>query len=220
MKTRILNIFFASVLILSQSCSKDDDGPTVTAPNVLFSNTQITATFFQAGSSEVPTIDWNGEQGSVAIIPEIEGLTVDDQTGQLIWTNMLAPRQYSFQLVATNSAGLSTTDITIDNYLEGEFVGDYSYNGNTVDFYYNITFYPNGSMSIKDDSGSVLAVGEWVFLPSGNLLTNYTYANGDEFSTFGDLFHTVNNVTYSGTWHNGFNAIQANEAGTFSVVMD
>lgn len=222
MKHQILKTIFLCVSLILQSCSKEDDGPRVAVPNVSFTNTQISATFFQAGASEAPEINWNGEQGSVTITPAIEGLSVDNQTGQLSWTNMLAPTQHNFQLVAANSAGQSITDFTIDNYLEGEFVGTYSTNGNSSEFYFKITFYPNGAMSATTDSTNwnTPASGGWQHLPTDYWLTNYTYPSGGDFSTIGLIDHTPNAVTYSGSWHDGFNGIQANEVGTFSVVLD
>jgi len=73
--------------------------------------------FFQAGNSDAPRLNWNGNQGNFSLSSTIDGLSINSTTGVLSWTNSLPIGTHNIQIIATNSAGQTTSNITINNTL-------------------------------------------------------------------------------------------------------
>lgn len=166
-KTNIFrNIFYILILLISSSltilsCSSDDS---IEAPSVSYSS--IEATFFRAGNSDVPNIDWNGNIGTFAL-PNIfnTNFSIDNTTGVLSWTKLLSPGIYNLPVKVTNSAGETTINVNLDNTLQGDFIGSYRL-GFGIDFYLSIKLNTDGStiLEANDEQNPSIGIGTWTYL--------------------------------------------------------
>jgi len=121
MKTLKLKITLLALTMLTfTNCSNDDD---ITIPTIAYTNTIYEVTFFQEGNSDAPNLNWNGDQGSFSLVSSIPGLTIDTTTGVLNWTKDLPIGIHTIQILATNSAGQTSSELTINNPLQGFFNG-------------------------------------------------------------------------------------------------
>ncbi len=211
MKTTKIILLFALTLIMS--CSNEDDSPTISNPSVTYASTNVDAMFSQIGNSAAPTVNWNGNQGSFSLASTTEGLSINSTSGVLNWTKMLPIGNHNIQVIATNSSGQTTINITINNPFQGEFVGDYGSSN-----YFSLDFNSNGTINIKanDESNPSLASGTWT-LTGNNILINYTYDVGGDYSLNGTLSQTSSQATLNGNWFFDFNAVPANQGGVYSV---
>ena len=107
---------------------------------------------------------------------------------------MLPIGNHNIQVIATNSSGQTTINITINNPFQGEFVGDYGSSN-----YFSLDFNSNGTINIKanDESNPSLASGTWT-LTGNNILINYTYDVGGDYSLNGTLSQTSSQATLNG----------------------
>lgn len=204
--------------LLSLSCSSDDDATTasINAPTVSYTNTTLDATFFQNGNSTAPTIAWNGNQGSFSTATSITGLTINTTTGVLNWTKNLPIGTHNLQVIASNNAGQTIINITINNLFQGVFTGTYS-----GSVFYEFEFNSDGSLLVRanDSNNPSTASGAWTRNGS-NIITNYTYDDvGLEYSTSGTLTIGTTAV-YAGEYFNGFGTVSGNEDGTFVVTLN
>jgi len=218
MKTIKTTIILIITLCFLTSCSTDDDtaSPTISAPSVTYSSTNVNATFFQEGNSTVPTVNWNGNQGAFSLASTINGLSINSTTGVLNWTKELAPDTYNLQVIATNSAGQTSINITIHNPLQGTFTGVYD----DISFF-EIQFNPDGSLELRanDETNPTLATGTWT-LNSTNILIDYTYDAGGDYSLSGTLTQSATTATYAGDWFYNHGAVAASQGGDFTMSMD
>ena len=211
MKTTKIILLFALTLIMS--CSNEDDSPTISSPSVTYASTNLEALFSQIGNSAAPNVNWNGNQGSFSLASTTEGLNINSTSGVINWTKMLPIGNHNVQVIATNSSGQTTINLTINNPFQGEFIGDYdSFN------YFSLDFNSNGTINIKanDESNPSLASGTWA-LTGNNILINYSYDNGDDYSLNGTLSQTPTQASLSGDWFYDFDAVPANQSGIYSV---
>jgi hypothetical protein len=120
---RLIFLLLSSALVLC-ACIRDDDVGAL-EPQVSCENTVIDATFFTAGNSEVPNANWGGEQGVFTLITSVIGLSIDTTTGRLNWSKNLPIGTHIIEISASNSAGETTTNLTINNPFQGVFIGTY-----------------------------------------------------------------------------------------------
>lgn len=199
------------------SCSSDDDNATaVQTPSVSYTTTTLDAVFFQVGNSDAPTINWNGNQGSFSLATPITGLSINSTTGVLNWTNSLPMGIHNIQAIATNSAGQTTVNITINNPLQGIFTGTYD-NAS----FFEIEFNTDGTMLIRanDETNPTTATGTWS-VNGSNILADYTYDTNDEYSLTGLITQGATTAIYEGDWFSGHGSIAGNEGGVFEMIMD
>lgn len=205
----------AFLFLTFSSCSSDDDSPKVDLPTINYSNIVLDATFFEAGNSLTPTINWNGNTGTISLGSPITGLNINT-SGTLSWTKDLPIGTHNVEVIVANSAGQIVENITINNPLQGIFTGTYD---NT--FFFELEFITDGTLLLRVDSETNpdLATGTWT-LDESTININYTYDNtGNEYSLSGSLV-TGANATYSGNWYREHDALNSNERGPFEVVLN
>lgn len=220
METLLLKSKFALLaltFLTIASCSSDDEvSSSIQPPTLSYAATTLDATFFEAGNSATPTLNWNGNQGSFSLTTLITGLNINTTTGTLTWTKNLSLGTHNLEVVATNSAGQTTVYLTLNNPLQGNFTGNYD--GSS---FFEIEFNSNGTAIIRANSSENpdLATGTWTNTGS-TLNIDYTYDNAlDKYSLSGTLT-TGTSVTYSGNYFFGHDTISGNQAGTFEVILD
>jgi hypothetical protein len=219
MKTQILKIAIVIVLITSIFSCKSDDSNPITLADINYTSNTIDATFFQPGNS-IPTINWNGDVGTFALIESytsgIESLTVNEITGEISLTHVLPEGIWIFDIEATNSAGITIIEMTIDNTLQGVFTGTYD-----TTHFFEFEFFKNGTINIEADDVPYYASGTWTINNENIILVNYTYdIGGDEYSLKGLLHHSGASASYTGDYYWLYDAIPENISGVFDTSMD
>lgn len=211
-----LFILFLSTALIT-SCSSDDDGNTASNPSVTYSTTTFNATFFTSGSSGAPSVNWQGNQGSFSLASPLAGLTINSTTGVLNWTKDLPLGTHNVQVVATNSNGQTTVNITINNPLQGTFTG--TYGGSQ---FFEFEFNADGTCTLKanDELNPDLGTGTWT-RTDNTIVVDYNYDDFPDFdySLSGTLTIGANAV-YSGNWYSGYGAVSGNEGGPFEMTLD
>ena len=210
----------ALLLITSVGCKQIDDltGGGVDQPAVSYSATTYTADFYQAGGSVTPSIDWNGEQGSVALSSTVEGLSVNSTTGKLEWTKLLPPGTHQVDVIVSNSAGQVVVPVTIENALRGNFVGTYS--GSS---YYSFDLLSDGTLTFASNSATSpdTGIGTWT-LEGDQLIANYVYDLDDSYiySFRGTVAQTNAAATVVGKWYNGVYDETNSPGGDFELELE
>ncbi len=115
-------LFGVLILAVLMACSKSDDGPTA-APEVSYEQ-QIMAGFYTTGNSGIPQVNWNGDIGQFGLQKNIEGLSIDKNTGVLSWSKLLPVGKHEVNVIVFNNSGSDTATITLENPLVGKFKGD------------------------------------------------------------------------------------------------
>jgi hypothetical protein len=194
------------------SCNNDDD---TNAPMVTYSITNLDATFFTPGNSAAPQIDWGGNQGTFSLAAPVTGLSVDATTGILNWTKDLPIDTHNVEVLASNSAGETPTNLTLNNPLQGLFIGNYDETG-----YFEIEFNSDNTAVVTEvDNMDNTIVGTGIWTKTGATIS-IDYDNlGELWSLLGTLT-TETNAVYSGEWYYGHGAISGNEGGTFEVILE
>ena len=218
MKTYFLQTVTALIIsTLLISCGLTDDDEVVLAPSLTYPSTNLSAIFFEEGNSQAPTLTWNGNQGTISIANSIEGLSINSTTGVLNWEKQLQPGDFTFDVIATNSAGQTTVNFNLSNSLEGTFTGTYS--GSS---FFEFEFNSDGTLIVgaNNEDDPDVGSGTWQ-LNNGTLTADYTYDVGnDDYSLSGTLNQTNTQVVYTGNWYSGHGAEEDNEAGEFEVVLE
>ena len=140
--------FIYSILVfvvVLHSCSRSDDG--ASGPPELNYNQSLTASFFTAGSSAAPTVNWNGDQGQFGLQNVVEGVSIDRNTGVISWTKDLALGVSEVTVLAFNNAGTASETVTIENQFQGDFSGTYTLEGTTRDL--DLNFAPDNTAVLK-----------------------------------------------------------------------
>lgn len=208
--------FLLAILVVFQNCSKKDDD--VSKATVTYENNTIEATFYNSGNS-VPIVDWNGNRGTFSLVESyadgIDGLTINESTGEIRWTKLLKEGIWIFDVEATNSAGTTIIEMTIDNTLQGVFTGTYG-----LTEFYEIEFFKDGTAEVRANNPADpdIGTGTWTINNEYEVLVDYAYQS-NQYSTLGTLIQTNSNAFYSGNWYHGYGAADANEGGVFETVL-
>ncbi len=207
--TRLL--FFASFIFL-YSC----EGLFNSAPTVTYSETNLSASFFEEGNSPAPTVNWGGTQGSFEITQNIEGLSVNSTNGIVSWTAILSPGMHEFDVLASNSSGQVSVPMTIDNAFEGTFTGTYS--GSS---FFELEFSADGTLIIRANSETEPDTGSGTWILEDDVVTaNYTYDEvGDEYSISANLTQTASEAALNGNWYVGHDNTDGSPGGTVEVIL-
>ena len=191
--------FIVLLLLTALGCEQIDDlaGGGIDKPSVTYSSTSFEADFFESGSSSSPSIDWNGEQGTVTLGTTLAGLRINSTTGKLEWTKMLPPGTHDVDVVVANSEGQVVVPVTITNPLAGTFDGTYA-----GAYDYTLEFDPSGGLIARADGET--ATGSWEIIDS-ELIAYYAYdAYPDiDYSLRADIEQTNSEATISGEYYNG-----------------
>lgn len=79
-----------------------------------YTKTIFTFSENQSGQTEIPTINWNGEEGNFRLIEQqYEEFTLDTNSGVLRWSTGLASGTYNLVILASNSAGSVSTTLRL-----------------------------------------------------------------------------------------------------------
>lgn len=210
-------ILLIVVFSLVWSCSKNEDPtPQIQVPSVTYTSTTLEAIAFQASSSPVPSLSWNGNQGSFSLGAPVNGLNINSTTGVLNWTNQLPIATHNVQVIASNSAGQTVIDLIIKNNLEGTFTGVY----NQVNFF-EFDFLPNGDFHLRtnDENNPDTATGTWT-ITNNTLIANFIFDDSPSLFSISGNFTMGTTITFSGDLFNGFDADPAKVRGTFSTTLN
>ncbi|WP_273568781.1 hypothetical protein [Maribacter halichondriae] len=174
------------------SCSKSDDVP-IGPPEISYDQTQYKTSFYKAGSSVAPTVDWKGDKGRFGLLNSRKGVSINTETGIINWDKTLplgSARANQLDVLAYNNAGEDTVlEMGIENKFEGLFKGSYEPGGFIVlgsKFFAEFNFMSNkleGVLIAEDDNGVVVDTspieGSWQ--REGNIITaEYTFVGAPE----------------------------------------
>ena len=214
---KALVVFFMSAAFLT-SCSDSDDAPTINLPEVTYANTNLEAIFFNAGSSSVPTVNWGGNEGSFALATTISGISIDEATGVISWTKDLPIGTYNIDVLAANSAGPTTVELTINNPLQGLFIGTYMVTNDDTAYPWELELNADNTAVITQSNGmdEYDSLGTWT-MNGSTINIDYTSSLTNNDISFSGLLTTGTEATYSGDWFNGHGGVSGTEGGTFEV---
>jgi hypothetical protein len=71
------------------------------------------AVFGKSGSSKVPKVNWHNDQGSFSLHEPPVGITIDSDTGAILWSDGLAVGDYPLTIIAKNKAGEARTTFAL-----------------------------------------------------------------------------------------------------------
>ena len=204
---------FLLLLLTALGCEQIDDlaGGGVDKPSVTYSSTSFEADFFEPGSSVSPSIDWNGEQGTVTLGTTLAGLHINSTTGKLEWTKMLPPGTHDVDVVVANSEGQVVVPVTIANPLAGTFDGTYA-----GAYDYTLEFDPSGDLIARADGET--ARGSWEIIDS-ELIAYYVYDDYPDidYSLRADIEQTNSEATITGEYYNGTYTTDSTPVEEFTV---
>lgn len=213
--SKTIMILIISFLLIS--CGLTDDDEAVLAPSLTYPATNLSAIFFEEGNSQPPTVTWNGNQGTISLASNIEGLSINSSTGVLNWGKQLELGDYTFDVIATNSAGQTSVSFNLSNPLQGTFTGTYS-----DEEFFELEFNSDGTLVVKanNEDSPILGSGTWE-LTNKILTADYTYDDRqDDYSVSGTINQTNNQAVYTGNWYYEHGAEDGNEGGAFEVVLE
>ena len=206
----------AAGILCTQACDSIDDlSGGADAPEVTYPSTTFEADFYTAGQSSVPSIDWNGAQGTVSLGNVIEGLTVNSTTGQLQWTKMLPAGTHNLEVVLTNSEGQVVVPITLRNPLVGTFTG--KFDENRYDF--KLEFDRDGILLVEGDD--LTATGTYE-IEDGEFSAYYAYDDYPDFdyTLLGELEQTSSSVSIDGFYYAGVYKAGDSPRSDFNVTLE
>jgi hypothetical protein len=213
-----VNILFALLLISSLGCEQVDDitGGADT-PSVTYPATTLDADFYKPGSSAAPTINWNGDQGSISLASTLDGLSINSTTGQLQWTKMLPPGTHRVDVVVSNSEGQVVVPMTLQNPLSGTFTGTYD-NFN----FFSFDLLQDGSIRLRadDENDPATGSGTWTY-ENGKVRAVYAYEGGTNEPAFeATLDQTAAAATLIGDWYYDDSFTNDKRGGTVETEME
>jgi len=203
MKTILNNTFYSKIFIIILAipilfnCSKEDEPIiAISPPSINFSSTNFETTFFVSGHTPSPTVNWNGEQGIFSLNSIIKGVTINSNSGVISWSKELLLGINTIELIASNSAGQISINITIENLFKGVFKGGFNNNPNSKTIedmnFYTYTFDSLGVITSTSAFGT--ETGKWE-IHNKLLIT--------EFSTYVenfDIYKDGTNAYIEGLW--------------------
>jgi hypothetical protein len=79
-----------------------------------YSPDAITIEYNQTGASVIPTVEWNGDQGSFSFENKVDdALRIDPRTGEIQWNDKLVVGDHTVKIKAENQAGATVITIKI-----------------------------------------------------------------------------------------------------------
>lgn len=195
--------------------------------NLVYNPDNYTTTFGTAGASNAPTVNWNNQTGTFAIISTpVAGITIDPVTGIISWNNAVPIGIYKIAVTATNTGGTSASDTVtltvkqpaptnliytpssrsaICNTADSSTVPGVNWNGETGTFSITNTGLPAG-ITINATTGVI----SWsTAVPLGTYIINVVAQNSGGNSTPATFTLTLNTAkadfsysqpSYSGTY--------------------
>ena len=119
MKTRkSFSMIFLCCLL--SACSKSEDANM--APQLSYAQNLVTP-FYTSGNSAPPSIEWFGDQGKFGLDSDVEGVSIDPQSGVVSWDRTLPLGTNLVEVLAFNNSGVSLATLQIENQFQGMFEG-------------------------------------------------------------------------------------------------
>ena len=208
----IVRLFFILIITSSLVMSCKDDDPSVLIPQVTYTENDLSAELFRAGSSGAPAINWNGDQGVLSLNTTIAGLSINAFTGVISWTDALPIGVHEFEVIATNLAGQVPINMTISNPLLGTFTGVYD-----ESIFFEVEFSAGGNAVVRSGDPENPDEGTGTFTYENEMVSvDYEYSSGVRLSLYGSIEHS--NYSYKGNWYYGHGGTGDVGVGTFEVL--
>ncbi len=204
MKT--LKLVFVLAALVFASCADKDEAPapepTPVGPSIEYETTSFEVDFFTDGNSAIPSINWNGDVGTISTSKYISGMYVNESNGVVHWQKRLPLGISEFSVVATNSEGQQTINMVIENIFHGNFEGEYNHDHNSTTLngedYFKVEFLEDGSLKVSDSGFA----GEGTWTRDGDQVTAvYKYGSLNEFKIIADLEYGSSRATLKGHWY-------------------
>jgi len=220
MKTlKLILALVVSVIVLS-SCSKDEDQPAPIGPEISYPVSNFNINFHESGNSDLPTLKWNGEVGSISIASSIPGLEVNSSNGVISWQENLPLGITEFTVVATNSVGQKTVTLQISNEFMGEFEGGINNNPASTTLTtsgLNFDYHDDGTLGFS----YLTVTGSGTWSRDGDTITTHFSMDGSPavITMKGDLVPGYNPFI-SGFYYLGYSTTPGTEVGYFKIKMN
>ena len=151
------------------------------------------------GQTGTPTIDWNGDQGTVSLGSAIDGVSVNATTGQVRWTKTLPAGTHEVEVILSNAEGQVVVPIVIENPLQGRFEGVYD-----DAIYYAHIFKTDGTVDVEVDNpdNRYEGNGTYELLPNGTISAEYEYEHdpGRPIQITGEFDQSGSEAVLKGDW--------------------
>lgn len=175
-KKRLLWIMLPVLWVSCQS-----DSLRIEAPSELsFASHEIAIAFYTSGTTDIPTLDWGGETGTFSLSTESKGFSVDPVSGKVSWQSGIELGEHQLTVIAKNSMGQQTVNLTLLHSLSGIFRGGYNWNPSSnvlTDNDYELVFHTDGSMRVRDKLAT--GTGVWVLHVPNQLSVSYQYTGSN-----------------------------------------
>ncbi len=201
LKTNLI-LFLLSIL-LTNSCS-DEKSNIVEPSHFQYLNDEIDISFYTEGTSEVPSINWGGEEGIFELETSVSGISINSNNGVISWRKGIPLGKIEIKILAKNTSGSTSTIVTINHSFSGSYDGGYNLDSNSTILTsnnYNLTFFENKTLTVRD--GTASGNGTWDFTTGNNLEISYTYTSGASNSATVDAelnFSSTITPSIEGVW--------------------
>jgi hypothetical protein len=212
MKYLIISIF-SSFLILSFSCKKEEEN-NIIRPSINYDEGVYNTDFYKTDSTDVPDIDWGGEEGILSLSQQFFDIKFNDSTGVIIWDKTLELGDYTIVVNAENSAGQTSVNLSLTNEFEGTFVGGFNQDPQSDEITfedYSLIFEPNGTMTVE--FGDLRGSGTWT---REDYVVTAVYQYENASSLLSMQFNIIYNETeafITGYWYEGNQIIETQKEG-------
>lgn len=218
MKT--VNLIFVMAVLVFTACNKDDEAPAPVGPQISYEQTKFTVPFFTQEHSDVPTLQWNGEVGSLSLSSAVPGIQLNEDNGVLTFKKALPLGQHTVTVIATNAVGQDAVSFEIDNAFQGSFTGGYNNNpaSEVVAGNLKLDFADDGAALLTNNG--VSAPGTWI--EEGDTITAvYSINNGASYVTIeGTVTHNSLAANFRGYYYQGQQVVPGMEKGLIKVQMN
>jgi len=188
---------FTLIMALLFSCSSDDDnGVQVQSPDIDYPENQKTVSFMESGEFEAPMIEWNGEEGTLAIMnSSLEGVFINETTGKVNFDGSMPLGVTEIIISAQNTAGEATQSLVLEHVFDAEMTGGFNFDINDeTDFPGNLDFifYADGTFE-----RTVIGTGEGTWTREANF---FTLEQPSGLVHEGELSYDGTNAFMTGEW--------------------
>ncbi len=168
------------------ACSNDDNMETPLQATISFTTTNYNASFYVAGSTELPTLENFGNDVSFSLVSATnsDAYGINLQTGAIYWGKSLPLGTTEITIMASdNEENEATTSLTILNTnFRGRFLGTINEDQETLQMYFD----EDGSVVVLQGFGSNVN-GNWTIADND---VTITFSVGDkQFEFIGELFY-------------------------------
>ena len=218
---KALNVILFIAGFAFMACNKDkDEAPVPVGPQISYEQTKFTVPFFTLEHSDVPTLQWNGEIGSLSLSSAVPGIQLNEDNGVLTFKKALPLGQHTVTVIATNSVGQDAVTFEIDNAFQGSVTGGYNNNpaSEVVIGNLKLDFADDGAALLTNNG--VSAPGTWT-QEEDTITAVYSINNGASYVTIqGTLTHNSLAANFRGYYYQGQQVVPGMEKGLIKVQMN